>query len=61
MSKEAIERVGELADKIDNLLHAMQLPLGADFHLAQIRTQFPVMRDELRAIYTELSGANPWE
>lgn len=60
MNTERIEKIGQLSDTIDNLLHAMQLPLPPKMHLDSLKGNLESVRDELREIYTEETGDNPW-
>jgi hypothetical protein len=60
MDSQRIEKVGQLSDTIDNLLHAMQLPLPPQMHLSSLKGNLESVRDELREIYTEETGENPW-
>ena len=55
------EQIGRLADKVDSLIHAAQLPLPAQFHLDQLRAALPEIRETLRLIYIAQTGENPWE
>lgn len=61
MNEDQKDRLGRLADRIDNLTHAMALPLPDSVHLQALRDAMPELRDELKAIYVEVTGENPWE
>jgi hypothetical protein len=54
------EQIGRLADRVDNLAHALQLPLPAAMHVEQLRAALPEIRDALRLIYTAETGDDPW-
>jgi hypothetical protein len=54
------EQIGRLADRVDNLAHALQLPMPAAMHVAQLRAALPEIRDALRLIYTAETGEDPW-
>jgi hypothetical protein len=54
------EQLGRLADRVDNLAHALQLPMPAAMHVAQLRAALPEIRDALRLIYTAETGEDPW-
>jgi hypothetical protein len=55
------ERLGRLADKCDNLVHSAQLfHLPDKIHKEQLAAAMAEIRDELRAIYTDETGDNPW-
>lgn len=60
MSDEA-ERLGLAADRIDNLISAMRLPMSPQMHVEQLRAALPDIMKELREIYVALTGENPWE
>jgi hypothetical protein len=57
-SSDVMERIGELADKADNFFHGprVQPRLEADC----MRHGMLQIRDELRAIFIEVTGDNPW-
>lgn len=57
---EAIEEVGKAADSIDNLLHAMRMPLPASTHLQCVASSLGVMKETLRQAHIALSGNDPW-
>lgn len=61
MDGNTTDKIGEWADTINNLLGATQLPMPAQFHLEQITLAMALMRDEMRAVYAEATGENPWE
>lgn len=60
MSAENIERVAEVAETLDNLLGALQLPMPPAFHVEQMKAQLPDLREKLRAVYVAETGENPW-
>lgn len=59
-AEQIADQIGRLADKCDNIHAAGNLPLPADVHLPIVRTSLLDMRDELRAMYVQLTGENPW-
>ena len=61
MMTENLDRLGEVADDIDNLLGAMALPMPPQFHLDQLRRALPEVRDRIRRIYVAEAGDNPWD
>jgi hypothetical protein len=58
---ENMERLGMLADRIDNLIGALQLAMPPQFHVEQLRSALPEIRDGLRNVYCVETGDNPWE
>lgn len=61
MTDEQLEKFGTIVDDIDNLCHGLNLPLGPEFHIEQLRELLPQKVADLRRLYVEVSGANPWE
>jgi hypothetical protein len=61
MSDEQKEKLGQLIDGIDNLAHALQIPMPAQFHVDSLKGLLPEKVSELKAIYQEITGENPWE
>lgn len=60
MKPESAEDLGKAADTVDNLIHAMMLPMPATVHLQALKESLPALRDRLRAIYIAETGENPW-
>lgn len=60
MNDENAEKLGKASDTIDNLIHAMQLPLPPATHLAALKASLPALRDELRKVYVSETGQDPW-
>ena len=60
MSAEQMERLAEVAETLDNLIGALQLPLPPAMHVDQLKVHLPELRDKLRAVYVAETGENPW-
>jgi hypothetical protein len=58
--EDKYERLGLLIDKVDNLAHALQLPLPASMHVEQLRTTLPEAVKELKESFIDITGENPW-
>lgn len=58
---DQLERLGQLADKVNNLHGALQLPMPAQFHVTQMERELLELRDDLRTLVREVSGEDPWE
>jgi hypothetical protein len=54
------EQIGQAADRISNLLGALQLPLPAQMHVEQLKLALSQLRDTLRLIYIAETGEDPW-
>lgn len=59
-SSDVMDRIGELADKADNFYHGAQLPLPPQIHIMGLTAGMESLRDELRALFTDVTGENPW-
>jgi hypothetical protein len=57
---EAIEKLGEAADTVDNLIGALQLPLDPRMHVEQLKLALPKLSATLKAVYVAQTGDNPW-
>lgn len=58
--KDHAEDLGQLIDEIENLAHALNLPMGADFHVQQLKKLLPEKVDKLKDIYKDIFGDDPW-
>ena len=52
---------GEQIDRIDNLLGALEIPMPAEFHVKQMKSELKDLSDKLKQIYVEENDDNPWE
>lgn len=60
-NEEYFEKIGELKDKVDNLLGSMELPMSADFHVKMMKSELATISNEVKNIYIGLTGDNPWD
>jgi hypothetical protein len=58
--EQALERMGQLIDKLDSIGMSMQMPVPAEIHLKALRESVPEIRNEIRAIYDQLGGEDVW-
>jgi ElaB/YqjD/DUF883 family membrane-anchored ribosome-binding protein len=58
---EIANELGELADNIDNIISATNLPMPPEFHLNQIKQNMHDWSKEIKKIYVELTDENPWQ
>ena len=56
LTYEQLDRIGQLADKADNLLHALTLSVSASIHLQGCKGGLEEIRAEAQALYRELGG-----
>jgi hypothetical protein len=59
--EEKFETLGQLIDSIDNLAHALTIPMPAQFHVDSLKSLLPEKVAELKKVYIEITGENPWE
>lgn len=52
--------IGELKDTVDNLLGALEIPMPAEFHVKQMKSELKSISDKLRSVYVEMEDNDPW-
>lgn len=57
---ESMELLGMAADTLDNLYHALMLPLPPAMHVEQLKAALPDVIARLRKVYVAETGDNPW-
>jgi hypothetical protein len=60
MKEDAKEKLGSAIDRVDNMLHALQLPLPPQMHVESFRSTLPEIVKELKDSYSKVTGENPW-
>ena len=55
-----MDQIAEQIERLDNLAHALMLPMPASFHVEQMKHQLPEVVKALKAAYAEVAGENPW-
>lgn len=55
------DEFGEQIDRIDNLLGALEIPMPAEFHVKQMKSELKDLSVTLKKIYVEENDDNPWE
>lgn len=58
--EDKFEQFGQIIDEIDNLAHALEIPLPAEMHVDSMKNILPEKVEKLKQIFVELSGENPW-
>ena len=58
---DKFEELGQLIDSIENLAHGLNIPMTADFHVSQLKKILPEKVKELKAVFVEITGDNPWD
>ena len=55
------DSLGRDIDTLDNLAHALLLPMPADFHVRQLKSALPELVAEMKKHFAEVFDENPWE
>jgi len=58
--EDNFEKLGQLIDSIENLAHGLNIPMPSDFHVSQLKKLLPKKVEELKAVFVEITGENPW-
>jgi len=61
MNDEQLDELGKIADSIDNIICALEMPLPDKLHLAMVKTKLKEWSKDIKSLYTAISGDNPWE
>jgi hypothetical protein len=56
-----LEDLGVLIDRLDNLAHALKMPLRPEMHVSVLRDSLPKLVKQFKAAYAKELGENPWE
>jgi hypothetical protein len=59
--EDAQDSLGRAIDTVDNLAHALVLPMPADFHVKAMKESLPDAVAELKRCFVLVTGENPWE
>jgi hypothetical protein len=59
--EDKFEKLGQLIDSIDSLASALELPMSAFVHLQQMKILLPEKVQELKDVFIEITGENPWD
>lgn len=61
ITEEQEDQLGRDIDTLDNLAHALLLPMPADFHVRQLKESLPELVKSMKAHFAAIAGWNPWE
>lgn len=56
-----IEDLGTLIDRLDNLAHALNMPLSDKMHVDILRDSLPKLVKDFKSAYANELHNNPWE
>lgn len=58
MTDEQLNRLGEIADSIENVRYAMELPLPPQFHLNQVKEAMTDWINDIRELANVVKGSD---
>jgi len=61
MNKGNLDKIGILADEIDNLIAGLNIPMEPSFHIDMLKKILPEKSKVLKQIFIEETGENPWD
>ncbi len=59
--EDKFETLGQLIDSLDNLAHALKMPLPPQMHVEQLSVALPKKVKQLKEVFVEITGENPWD
>lgn len=61
VTEQQEDALGQDIERLDNLAHALLLPMPPDFHVRQLKEALPKVVAEFKKHYAAAFGWNPWE
>lgn len=61
VTEQQEDALGQDIERLDNLAHALLLPMPPDFHVKQLKESLPKVVAEFKKHYAAAFGWNPWE
>jgi hypothetical protein len=58
--RDALNSLGEEADRLDSLVAGLELPLPPQFHLEQLKEILPDISKQIKLFVIQEAGENPW-
>lgn len=55
------EQLAEQIDRLDNLAHALQIPMPAQMHVENLKSAIPSVVADLKKAFTALTHYDPWQ
>lgn len=59
--EDKFEKLGQLIDSIENLVYGLELPMPPAFHVDRLKEILPEKVKELKEVFVEIVGENPWD
>jgi hypothetical protein len=59
--EDKFEALGQLIDSLDNLAYALNIPLPPQMHVERLGISLPEKVRQLKEVFVEITGNNPWD
>ncbi len=59
--EDKYETLGQLIDDLDDLTYALNIPMSDEFHVKQLKKILPKKVQDLKEVFIEITGENPWK
>ena len=59
--EDAKEKLGRSIDELDDLAHALKMPVSDSIHLNCLREQLPELVAKMQRQFAAVTGEDPWE
>jgi hypothetical protein len=60
VTDEQLEKLGQVVERIDNLVHAGAIPMSDKLRVTALGEALPSLHAELKTLYVEIAGDDPW-
>lgn len=56
-----LEKIGQTVDELESMVHALSMPMPAEFHIEQFKKMLPEKIKTIKEALVSETGENPWE
>lgn len=61
ITQQQEDALGQDIDTLDNLAHALLLPMAPEFHVKQLKSSLPGLIEKFKNHFADAFGWDPWE
>ena len=58
--EDKYEELGQCIDSLNNYIHAIKIPMPAEFHIDVLKDVLPELHERFKKAFIELTRENPW-